>query len=301
MKIWKSVQHAWQDLLGTRDEKATATEPPGSAGEGHLALARENLRDLLQDTRVPAPVREALAEDYAQVERMLDKLEHGHIHIAAFGRVGVGKSSMLNALLGAERFSVSALHGETRKATDAEWSSYEGAGVYLIDTPGINEIDGEAREALARDVASRVDLVLFVADGDLTDTELDALRTLTAQQRPVMLVLNKTDRYSADDIALLIRTLDRTHQRPGRSAQYRHGIGKSRRNDLRAGRCRRQRTNHANGGRHPISSHSRSGCGKCSRPRARHLRRSMPVCSPVISAIVSRKRFCRHVVCSVSG
>lgn len=193
-------------MLGTHDEK-TATEQYSSAGEGHLALARENLRDLLDDKRVPAAVREALAEDYAQVERMLEKLEHGHIHIAAFGRVGVGKSSMLNALLGAERFSVSALHGETRTADTNALTSYEGAGVMLIDTPGINEIDGEAREELARDVASRVDLVLFVADGDLTDTELDALRTLAAQNRPLMLVLNKTDRYSAKDIDLLVHTL----------------------------------------------------------------------------------------------
>lgn len=193
-------------MLGTPDEK-TATEQHGIAGEGHLELARENLRDLLEDQRVPEVVRQALAEDYAQVERMLDKLEHGHIHIAAFGRVGVGKSSVLNALLGAELFSVSALHGETQTADANALSSYEGSGVYLIDTPGINEIDGDAREELARDVASRVDLVLFVADGDLTDTELDALRTLTAQKRPLMLVLNKIDRYSADDIELLVHTL----------------------------------------------------------------------------------------------
>jgi len=190
-----------------RVEKTTTTEQGESAGADHLALARESLRDLLHDKRVPAPVREALSEDYAQVERMLEKLEHGHIHIAAFGRVGVGKSSVLNALLGEDRFSVSALHGETTTADSGAWSSYEGAGVYLIDTPGINEIDGEAREELAREVVSRVDLVLFVADGDLTDTELGALRTLIAQQRPIMLVLNKADRYSADDIALLIKTL----------------------------------------------------------------------------------------------
>ena len=205
MKIWKNVQRAWQDLLGKRDE--TATESGESGGEGHLELARESLRDLLGDKRVPEPVRQALSEDYAQVERMLEKLEHGHIHIAAFGRVGVGKSSILNALLGEEHFSVSALHGETRTAKSSAWSGYKGSGVYLIDTPGINEIDGDAREELARDVVSRVDLVLFVADGDLTDTELAALRTLTNQQRPLLLVLNKADRYSTEELGLLRQTL----------------------------------------------------------------------------------------------
>ncbi|NNF61398.1 MAG: DUF697 domain-containing protein [Gammaproteobacteria bacterium] len=206
VKIWKNVQRAWQNLLGTPAASST-TEQQAASGDTHLQLARRSLQDLLEDPRVPVPVREALSEDYAQVERMLDKLEHGHIHIAAFGRVSVGKSSVLNALLGEQHFAVSALHGETKRASSSSLTSYEAAGVYLIDTPGINEIDGEAREELARDVASRVDLVLFVADGDLTETELDALRSLDRQQRPLLLVLNKADRYSGDELALLQQTL----------------------------------------------------------------------------------------------
>ena len=54
-------------------------------GDAHLALARESLRELLSDERVPEEVRASLAEDYRQVQGMLDKLEHGHIHIAVFG------------------------------------------------------------------------------------------------------------------------------------------------------------------------------------------------------------------------
>lgn len=194
-------------MLSTQAPAATTADKKRDGGESHLALAQESLRELLNDRRVPAAVREALAEDYGEIERMLDKLEHGHIHIAVFGRVGVGKSSLLNALLGEQRFAVSALHGETRTTGSSAWTAYEGAGVHLIDTPGINEIDGEAREALAREVAARVDLVLFVVDGDVTETELDALRALTKQQRPVLLVLNKTDRYDAAEIALLTETL----------------------------------------------------------------------------------------------
>jgi GTPase len=67
--------------------------------------------------------------------------------------------------------------------------------VQLIDTPGIDELDGEQREALAQRIASRSDLVLFVIDGDITATELDALQRLAAQQRPLLVVLNKIDRY----------------------------------------------------------------------------------------------------------
>lgn len=138
---------------------------------------------------------------------MLNKLEHGHIHVAVFGRVGVGKSALLNALLGARRFSVSPLHGETRDAQMASWDSYDAGGVFLIDTPGINEVDGESRERLAHEVASRSDLILFVVDGDLSETELSALRLLAREGRPILLVFNKTDRYSSGDRALVLEAL----------------------------------------------------------------------------------------------
>lgn len=148
-----------------------------------------------------------MAEDFRQIEAMLQKLEHGHIHIAVFGRVSVGKSALLNALLGKDQFSTSPLHGETRQASHAQWEAYDAGGVYLIDTPGINEIAGEEREQMAHEVASRSDLVIFVVDGDVTDTELHALRVVTEENRPVLLVLNKTDRYTLDERELLIKAI----------------------------------------------------------------------------------------------
>lgn len=188
------------------------TAPEPTDGEDHLALARESLRDLLADRRVPEEVREALAQDYEQVQSMLEKLEHGHIHITAFGRVSVGKSATLNALLGAERFSTSPIHGETRHAQMDAWEEYQSGGVFLIDTPGLNEVAGEARERLAHDVASRSDLVLFIVDGDLTESEIRALRLLTALRRPVLLVFNKIDRYTQQEREVLLEALQHHSQ-----------------------------------------------------------------------------------------
>ncbi len=185
------------------------TAKPEGRGDGHLALARESLRELLDDSRVPSEVRASLSEDYGQVENMLEKLEHGHIHIAVFGRVSVGKSALVNALLGEQRFSTSPLHGETRAVQRGRWHEFRDGNVYLIDTPGINEIDGQSREALAKEVAGRADLVLFVVDGDLTQIERDALDTLGAQRRPLLLVLNKIDRYSRAEKEQLLDVLRR--------------------------------------------------------------------------------------------
>jgi len=182
---------------------------PRTRGDTHLDLARESLRDLVQDQRIPPEVRDALVEDYALVEAMLEKLEQGHIHVAAFGRVSVGKSATLNALLGERRFSTSPLHGETKASQMGHWDEYDAGGIFLVDTPGLNEVEGEERERLAHEVASRSDLILFVVDGDLTDTEIRALRVLVRMQRPILLVFNKVDRYTRADRDLVCAAIAR--------------------------------------------------------------------------------------------
>lgn len=191
----------------------SAKKSPAQSGKGrtadpsHLDLARESLRELVRDPRIPQEVRAFLDDDYRRVEAMLEKLEQGHIHIAAFGRVSVGKSALLNALLGQDRFSASPLHGETKSSAMGKWEEYCTGGVYLIDTPGLNEVRGDERERLAHEVAARSDLVLFVVDGDLTETEIRALRVLVQDQRPIVLVFNKIDRYTEEEREQLLASL----------------------------------------------------------------------------------------------
>jgi len=177
------------------------------AEPNYLDLARESLRELVRDPRIPPEVRTSLGDDYRQVEAMLEKLEQGHIHIAAFGRVSVGKSALLNALLGQDRFSTSPLHGETKSSAVGKWEECHTGGVYLIDTPGLNEVRGDERERLAHEVAARSDLVLFVVDGDLTETEIRALRVLVEDRRPIVLVFNKIDRYTEGEREQLLASL----------------------------------------------------------------------------------------------
>ena len=188
-------------------KKKAATDPEPDGGSAHLNLARESLRDLIDDSRLPAGVRESLANDYQAVEGMLDKLQHGHLHIAVFGRVSTGKSSLLNALIGEQRFNVSPLHGETKRTSMERWSEVEAAGVYLIDTPGLDEAGGENREEMAKEVAHRSDLVIFVVDGDVTDSELSSLQVLLTQGRPVVVALNKSDLYTKDELDALLASV----------------------------------------------------------------------------------------------
>lgn len=189
-------------------EDATAEAPPSAPqGDQHLSRAKESLASLLNEPNIPRAVKAELATEYETLQAMLDKLEHGHIHIAVFGRVSVGKSSLLNALIGENRFYTSALHGATRHAEMGLWEQSNDGHVYLCDTPGINEIDGEEREKLAHEVAARSDLVLYVVDGDITETEIKALHILAAENRPLLLILNKSDRYTKDERELLMGQL----------------------------------------------------------------------------------------------
>src|SRR5689334_2078164 len=169
-------------------ERLTGARPEAAAdGAAHSVQAAQSLRSLLDDRHIPSAIRSNLAGDFARLESMLGKLERGELHIAVFGRVSVGKSALANALLGEDVFRVGVLHGTTRDASERPWHDVAGSGVHLIDTPGIDELDGEAREKPASDVAVVADLVIFVVVGDTTQRARDALQLLARTERPLLL------------------------------------------------------------------------------------------------------------------
>lgn len=199
--LWHRLKRRWSNA----DDTTSAA--PAGGGDAHASQAAASLRELLDDTSIPTAIRSGLAADFARLEAMLGKLERGDLHVAVFGRVSVGKSALANALLGEDAFAVGVLHGTTREATQRNWRKVAGSGIHLTDTPGIDELDGEAREKLAFDVAGVSDLVIFVVDGDMTQREHDALQLLARTERPLLLALNKGDRYGDDERDRLLERL----------------------------------------------------------------------------------------------
>ena len=197
------MNEPWNLTSETRPEKQL-----GSGDPRQRALL--SLSKLLDDPDIPAEVRDLMQPEFAELVRTLDKLRNDEIHIAVFGRVSVGKSALLNGLLGRDEFSVGVLHGTTTRAEQEAWQQSEAGMLHLIDTPGIDELGGETREMTAFAAAQRVDLVMFVVEGDITETELAALKTLIDPVRPLLLVLNKSDRYTESEKSDL---LDRLRQR----------------------------------------------------------------------------------------
>lgn len=198
-----------RERLTKRNGRPVPTDPSDAARseDGPLWQVRDSLRGLLDDARIPVEVRSALEADFRAVEQLLERLENGHIDVVVLGRVSVGKSSLLNALLGREAFRTSPLHGETTMTDRRAWNTVADGQVHLCDTPGLDEIDGESRESLAHRAASMADVILFVIEGDLTRGEWAALQAATGHARPVLLVLNKADRYTADELQRLLEHL----------------------------------------------------------------------------------------------
>ncbi|MBC6418137.1 MAG: DUF697 domain-containing protein [Prochloron sp. SP5CPC1] len=184
--------------------------------------AQYSLRKLVGDIDLTSVEQVGLSEQIHRLVTMLDKLERYVVQIAVFGMVGRGKSSVLNALLGEDIFTVGPLHGVTRTSANAKWKvsrdssvlrlslpGGKNGGVELIDTPGIDEVAGESREALAREIAQKADLILFVIAGDLTKVEYRAICQLRQFGKPMVLVFNKIDQYpEADRLAIYRKIRD---------------------------------------------------------------------------------------------
>ncbi len=197
------------------------------ATDALVGRARDTLDSTLAGLRLTPDEERAMAEEIRGLQDLARKLDENSVEIAAFGMVSRGKSSVLNALLGQEVFRAGATHGTTVDRVAARWESdaplpggFEEAKLILVDTPGIDEVGGQVREALARDVARRADLILFVISSDMQRREFEALAELRQAQKPIIVVFNQIDRYpdadrdqvfakiSTDRLANLIRPAD---------------------------------------------------------------------------------------------
>jgi len=145
------------------------------------------------------------------LDQQLRRLRVRSMRLAVFGRVGVGKSSLVNALVGQAICATDVAHGSTRRQQAAPWPEPIAglAGVDLLDTPGIDEIDGQGRSRLAQRVARGADLVLLVLDGDLTDGDADALTVLFTSGKPLLLVLNRSDCWPREELPVLEASIRR--------------------------------------------------------------------------------------------
>jgi GTP-binding protein EngB required for normal cell division/uncharacterized protein (DUF697 family) len=133
--------------------------------------------------------------------------------------VSTGKSSLIRALIPQADVAIDAVGGSTVDIRHYRWRDGEGTQILLTDVPGTG---GHAAglDHVAQQEAERAHVVLFVCDGDLTRAESSAVRRLLALEKPLVLVLNKSDRYDRPEQAMLLeRLLDRISDLGGEAAR----------------------------------------------------------------------------------
>ncbi|MEI7733462.1 MAG: tRNA uridine-5-carboxymethylaminomethyl(34) synthesis GTPase MnmE [Verrucomicrobiota bacterium] len=163
--------------------------------EAHIDFPEE---DIAPDTR--AQLLKKLADSVTFMDQLLSTANEGRIlrrgiRAAIVGRPNVGKSSLLNQLLGHDRAMVSPIPGTTRDTIE-ETANIRGIPVVFVDTAGLRdsqdplETEGMRR---SRVTVERADLILLLVDQSEPLTPDDEAFLAEFRKGKCLLVLNKTD------------------------------------------------------------------------------------------------------------
>lgn len=178
-----------------------------------IRTMRQNLMDLLVDMTVnidyPDEDIEEIIYERMQaqlddvkksVDRLLASSDTGRIirdglRVAIIGRPNVGKSSLMNALLGENRAIVTDVPGTTRDTIE-ESLSIHGIPVRLTDTAGIRETEDTIEKIgieRSKDSFNQSDLIVLMVDGSVPLTKEDHFLLDRCRGRKAMVLINKKD------------------------------------------------------------------------------------------------------------
>jgi len=148
-----------------------------------------------------ARIREKVGETLSALDRLLENARQGALlrrglHVVIAGAPNVGKSSLLNALMGEERAIVTDIAGTTRDVL-REAIQIEGIPLYVIDTAGLRATDDPVERigvARTREAISQADAVLALRALDRPEAApLEEVLALAPPEVPVIEVVNKID------------------------------------------------------------------------------------------------------------
>ncbi|MCA1903348.1 MAG: GTP-binding protein [Cyanobacteria bacterium KgW148] len=195
-------------IIGRRFFRAKPPKPEVKEFQHRVEAAQENLTalesqlDKIQDQ----VAQEALRYHTTTLRQTMSRQEP---QLVVFGVGAAGKTSLVNALMGHDRGAVAATMGTTELGVKYRPVKLGEFTVSLTDCPGILEAGavGADREELARKLATRADLLLFVIDDDLRQTEFQLLQELATLGKKIILVFNKTDRLPKPDRELICQSI----------------------------------------------------------------------------------------------
>lgn len=148
-----------------------------------------------------------------EIQHLLDTADQGKvlkegIHTVIVGKPNVGKSSLLNMLVGSDRAIVTEVAGTTRDVLE-EQVNLNGISLNIIDTAGIRETDDLVEQIgvdKAKEYLESADLVLYVIDSSEILSEEDQKIAQMLYGKNVIVLMNKSDldqKVEREDIAHL--------------------------------------------------------------------------------------------------
>jgi GTP-binding protein EngB required for normal cell division/uncharacterized protein (DUF697 family) len=177
--------------------------PTARKAVARAPLTRDEIESRLRDA-------EAAGVDVSEAQRELQELasrqQAGVIHLCFFGEISTGKSSLIKALVPEADVVIDVVGGSTGDVRHYRWQSGNGNEILLTDVPGTGGHE-EGLDEMALEEAQRAHVVLFVCDGDLTRAESQAVGHLLALDKPLVLVMNKADRFSVEEQAAIMQKL----------------------------------------------------------------------------------------------
>ena len=157
--------------------------------------------DETEELQLVLNLRERLSRIKSDLDTILEQsqsatyLTNG-INVALVGKTNVGKSSIMNALLGQDKAIVTDIKGTTRDSI-TESLMYKGIKLNLIDTAGIRETTDVVENLgieKSKQNLQRADVVLFVLDGSEKEDEEDKQIEKLLSGREYITLINKTDK-----------------------------------------------------------------------------------------------------------
>jgi predicted GTPase len=188
-----AVWLVWRLIVKKKIQPAEADKPRSKA----------DIKERIQEASA-AGVDTSAAQD--ELKALAARQASGAIHLCFFGEISAGKSSLIKALVPEANVIIDVVGGSTDDIRHYRWRSDSGIDILLTDVPGTGGHE-DGLDDVATEEARRSHLVLFVCDGDLTRVQMDAIKHLLTFDKPIVIVLNKADRYSVEEQAVLMQKL----------------------------------------------------------------------------------------------
>lgn len=151
----------------------------------------------------------------SELQKLAERQKTGSVHLCFFGEISTGKSSLIKALIPDADVAITPVGGSTIDIRHYRWRDDSGTIILLTDVPGTGGLESEL-DHIAEQEAQRAQVVIFICDGDLTRAESAAVKWLLGLEKPLVLVMNKSDRYDLQEQALLMeRLLDHLNELGG--------------------------------------------------------------------------------------